>query len=79
TRLNHFLVNMRWDFQGGVIQSGYIFNLQRELDQTPTELLSDKLNLIFFRESLNLWTRVNDWYLQNLGIPGPVNFIENYE
>nr|YP_009466025.1 ATPase subunit 6 [Arabis alpina]YP_009466050.1 ATPase subunit 6 [Arabis alpina]AVC55452.1 ATPase subunit 6 [Arabis alpina]AVC55480.1 ATPase subunit 6 [Arabis alpina] len=79
TRFNHFLVNLRWDFQGGVVQSGYIWNLQRELDQTPTELLSDKLNFLFFRESLNLWTLVNDWYLKNLGIPGPVNFIANYE
>ncbi|CAL9238895.1 unnamed protein product [Arabidopsis halleri] len=79
TRLNHFLVNMRWDFNGGVIQAGYIRNLQRELDQTPAELLGDKLNLIFFRESLNLSTSVNNWYLQNLGVPGPVNFLQEYE
>ncbi|YP_717121.1 hypothetical protein BrnapMp023 (mitochondrion) [Brassica napus] len=79
TRLNHFLINMRWDFQKGVIQSEYILNLQRELDHTPAELLSDKLNFIYFRESLNLWTRVNEWYLQNLGVPGPANFLQEYE
>ena len=48
TRLNHFLVNMRWDFYEGVIQAGYIRNLQRELDHTPAELLGSKLDLIFF-------------------------------
>jgi F-type H+-transporting ATPase subunit a len=78
TRLNHFLVNMRWDFYEGVIQAGYIRNLQRELDHTPAELLGSKLDLIFFRESLNLSTYVNNWYMQNLGVPGPVNFIEKY-
>nr|AXU98924.1 hypothetical protein [Brassica juncea] len=79
TRLNHFLVNQRYDFYGGIIQSPYIRDLQRELDQTPAELLSDKLNFLYFRETLNLKTRVNEWYMQNLGVPGPANFLQEYE
>nr|QGW48325.1 hypothetical protein [Raphanus sativus] len=79
TRLNHFLVNQRYDFYGGIIQSPYIRDLQRELDQTPAKLLSDKLNFIYFRETLNLKTRVNEWYMQNLGVPGPANFLQEYE
>nr|YP_009121970.1 ATPase subunit 6 [Hyoscyamus niger]AJK91366.1 ATPase subunit 6 [Hyoscyamus niger]QEP94809.1 ATPase subunit 6 [Nicotiana tabacum/Hyoscyamus niger cybrid]QEP94850.1 ATPase subunit 6 [Nicotiana tabacum/Hyoscyamus niger cybrid] len=47
---NKFLVNVRYDFFGGVIQPAYTQSLQRELDVTSEELLAAKLDFMFNRE-----------------------------
>lgn len=56
SELNKFLVNMRYDFHEGIIEPGYTQSLQRELDQTPTGSLTEKLDSMFSRERAKFYT-----------------------
>lgn len=80
TRLNHFLVHQRYDFFHGIIHADYTQNLQHELNLTPPEGLSAKLDMIFFRELLTVTNRVNRWYFQTFGVQNPImDFPAQYE
>jgi hypothetical protein len=54
---NHFLINLRYDFYGGVIQPGYTQSLQRELDCTPAEALPAKFDSMLSQERAKFYTR----------------------
>nr|QJA28486.1 hypothetical protein [Capsella bursa-pastoris] len=79
TRLNHFLVNLRYDFFNGIIDANYIQGLQQELSCTLPEGLREKLDMIFFRELLTATNRVNHWYFQTFGVQNPIDFPAQYE
>ncbi|YP_008992278.1 hypothetical protein Salmi_Mp012 (mitochondrion) [Salvia miltiorrhiza] len=74
TQLNHFLVNVRRDFANNIIQSSYTKFLQCELDQTPAELLSAKLDFMLNREYAHLYH-----YFQTLGTHNPLDLCRQYE
>ncbi|KAL3646593.1 ATP synthase subunit H protein (Va0H) (atp6H) (Atp6v0e) [Castilleja foliolosa] len=76
TQLNHFLINMRYDFYEGVIQAGYIQSLQRELNQTPAGLLPGQLDFMLHREYANL---CNSWYLHTSGAHSPLDLCRAYQ
>ncbi|GER38232.1 ATP synthase subunit a [Striga asiatica] len=79
TKLNHFLVMVRNDFDRGVIHAGYTQYLQRELNQTTVAELPAKLDLILNREYANLCYNYPYWYYQTFGRESPIkNFSEEY-
>nr|YP_010144821.1 hypothetical protein KYW51_mgp04 [Mirabilis jalapa]QQL93539.1 hypothetical protein [Mirabilis jalapa] len=73
THLNHLLIHLKHDFNNNVIQPGYIQSLQRELNHTPAELLSGKLDVMLHREYNNLY---HYWYLS--GAQSPLDLCREY-
>lgn len=75
SNLNQFLVDMQYDFFGGVIQPIYIRSLQEELYKTRPELLPAKLDSMLNIEYLN-------WYINNPGgggfVPSPLEQLNYY-
>lgn len=84
SNLNKFLVVQRHAFFNGTIQPTYIQFLQRELDMTSADLLTEKLHFILNREyhlwymdyapSMGMSVPKHDWYVSQFGsfVPSPL-------
>ncbi|KAK1405831.1 hypothetical protein QVD17_42409 [Tagetes erecta] len=72
TYLNHLLINLKHDFCS-ITPPGYIELLQRELDNTPAELLAGKLEGLYQHELTSLYN-----HYQSLGHPRPLEQCESY-
>ncbi|KAJ9535631.1 hypothetical protein OSB04_un001223 [Centaurea solstitialis] len=78
TRLNHFLLNVNFDFCKGTLDRGYIQWIQKELQSTPMDLLSDKLESVFHREYGKWGLIYNSFYQKATGSANPFNFHQEY-